>query len=150
MGTDIRGKAFVSKLFSELSSLLPQHSINSECAIPWYNQPRNLWPKADLLIEKPALWFIIEYDEDSDPGRSLTKYWPRIDLAGGIPLTIIEIWKRGSTIGLGFAELAKWMGRKLEELYPSFRYEFIERTDEEAQAIAQKIAKIVEQPETLT
>jgi hypothetical protein len=99
-----------------------------------------------LLIEKPARRFIIEYDEDSDPGRSLTKYWPYIDSVSDIPLTVIEIWRRGPTIGLGFAELAKWMGKKLEQLYPSLRYEFIERMDEEAQAIAQKIAEIVEQP----
>jgi len=145
MGTDIRGKAFVSKLFSELSSLLPQHSINSECAIPWYNQPRSLWPKADLLIEKTERWFIIEYDEDSDPGRSLIKYWPYIDSARGTPLTVIEIWRRGPTIGSGFAELAKWMGKKLEELYPLFHYKFIDRAHEAAPAIAQKIVQIVEQ-----
>jgi len=140
-----KGKAFVSKLFSELCSQLPQYQIDFERGIEWYNQARSLWPKADLLIEKPDRWFIVEYDEDSDPGRSLTKYWPYIDLPTGVPITVIEIWRGGAAIGCGYAKLAKFIGTKLMERYPSFRYEFIERTDETAYLIAQKVARIVEQ-----
>lgn len=146
MPTDTRGKGFVSELFSEVSSLLPEDSVDREHLIPWSNKPRSLWPKADLLVAKPERWFIVEYDEDSDPGRSLTKYWPYIASSEGAPLTVIEIWRRGPTIGYGFAELAKWMGKQLEELYPLFHYEFIDRAHETAQVIAQKIVRIVEQP----
>ena len=150
MATHVRGKAFVSKLFSELFSQLPPYPIDFEHEIEWNNQPRSLWPKADLLIKKPERWFVIEYDEDSDPGRSLIKYWPYIDSARGTPLTVIGIWESGSTIGLGFAKLARWMGERLMKLHSAslFHYEFIERKDETPQAIAQKIVQIVQQSDT--
>jgi len=113
----------------------------------WHEQlrgkwPESFWPKADLFIEKPDRQFIIEYDENSDPGRSLVKYWPCID-SRDTPLTIIEIWKSGQTYGFTYGELAKWMGAKLEKLYPGFHYEFTERVDEPPEAVAREIAQIV-------
>lgn len=137
-------EAFLISMISELKSRCPNWHIEDHFKIEWSSYSRNLWPEADLLIETPGRRFIIEYDEDSDPGRSIIKYWPIIHDRKGDNISIIEIWKRGSTIGRGYAELAKWIGQRMMELYPSFTYIFIEKTEETAKVIAMEIEKIVE------
>jgi len=135
---------FLISLISELKSRYPNWRIEDHFKIEWSSYSQNLWPEADLLIETPGRRFIIEYDEDSDPGRSIIKYWPTIHDRKGDNISIIEIWRRGSTIGQGYAELAKWIGQRMMELYPGFAYMFIERADETVKVIAGEIAKIVE------
>ena len=135
---------FLTTFLSDLLSQRPQWQIHDHSRIEWSGQPRNLWPEADIVIETDERRFIIEYDEDSDPGRSLIKYWPILHLADKPPISIIEIWKRGPTIGLGYAELAKWMAARLMELYPWFVYEFIERREESSRCITKKLIGIVE------
>jgi hypothetical protein len=103
-----------------------------------------MWPEADIIIDTAKRRFVIEYDEDSDPSRSLTKYWPIMHQAKTPHITIIEIWKRGSTIGLGYTELAKWVAARLVESYPWFVYEFVERREESARLIAKKVIQIIE------
>jgi len=61
-----------------------------------------------------------------------------------VSLTIVEIWKGGATIGEGYAELARWMGARLIEMYPSFVYKSIERRDESIVEISGKLAEVVE------
>lgn len=131
-------------LLGELRSLHSAWRIDDHYKMEWAGHPRNAWPEADVVIEMQGHRFIVEYDEDSDPGRSLVKYWPILHQASKAPLTIIEVWKRGSTVGQSQAELAKWMGTRFEQLHPSFAYKFIERKDETASTIAQMIAKVVE------
>ena len=135
---------FLTVLLSDLLSQYPKWHIDDHCKIEWRGQPRNLWPEADLIIDAPTGRFIVEYDEDSDPCRSLIKYWPLIHQTGRLPFTLIGIWRRGPTIGRGYAELAKWAGARLMDLYPTFVYKFVERTDEKAIMIAREVAQIVE------
>lgn len=137
-------ESFLTTLLSDLLSLYPQWHINDHSKIEWIGQPKNMWPEADLLINVSGRQFIVEYDEDSDPGRSLTKYWPLIHENRERPLTIIEVWKRGLTVGRSYAELARWMGMRLMGMYPRFAYEFVERKDESAGIIAKKVAEIIE------
>ena len=135
---------FLTALLAELRSQHSAWRIDDHYKIEWAGHPRNAWPEADIVIDMQGRRFIVEYDEDSDPGRSLVKYWPILHQAGRIPMTIIEVWKRGTTIGHGQAELTKWMGARFEQLHPSFSYKFIERKEETATAMAQKVAEIVE------
>lgn len=137
-------EVFLTTLLSELISKYTHWRIDDHYKIEWRGQPHSFWPESDIIIDSPAGRFIVEYDEDSDPGRSLIKYWPVIQEMKMPPLTLIEIWKGGSTIGQGYAELAKWIGVKLMELYPMFSYNFIERTDETARIIAKEVAQIIE------
>lgn len=141
-------EVFLTDLLSELLSRYNQWHMLDHCKIEWINQPKNLWPESDIIIDTHTGRFIVEYDEDSDPGRSLIKYWPIIHENQKSPLTLIEIWSRGPTIGKGYAELAKWVGEKIMELYPMFVYRFVERTDKTAKVIAQEVAKIVEAGKT--
>ena len=135
-------EAFLADLLSDIASRYPDWQIQDRRRIEIAGQPGTLWPQADIVINMPGRYFIIEYDEDSDPGRSLVKYWPVLeDLNRAI--TIIEVWKSGKTVGKSFATLAKWMGMRLMQLYPGTIYEFIERTDESAEQITERIALMI-------
>lgn len=138
-----RREMFLIKLLSDLVSRYPNWHTEDHCKIKWEGQPRNIWPVADIVISMPGRQFIVEYDEDTDPGRNLVKYWPVIHESNQASLTIIEIWRKGPTIGRGYATLSKWMGTRLMKLYPGTIYEFIERTDEPAEYITYKIAQII-------
>jgi len=116
--------------------------------VEWIGQPKNIWPEADIIIDTGQRRFIVEYDENSDPGRSLTKYWPILHYASKVPVTLIQIWKRGRAIGLGYAEVVRWIAARLMELYPDFLYEFIERTNEPARLVAKMVAQIIETSRT--
>ena len=137
-----QSELFLRTLVSDLLAECSHWSISDHCKIEWSGRPRNMWPEADILIDTGTRRFIIEYDEDSDPGRSLTKYWPIIH-HGEIPLTIIEVCKRGSTVGRGYAELAQWMAARLKETYPTFDYKFVERIEEPSRPIARVINQII-------
>jgi hypothetical protein len=134
---------FLRELISELRYQNSQWVIRDHLKVEWIGQPKTIWPEADVSLKLDKRHFIIEYDEDSDPVRSLTKYWPILNQANEVPITIIEVWKRGSTIGFGFAELSKWIGRQIQELYPNFSYKFIERVNESARTIASEVAEII-------
>lgn len=136
-------EVFLTDLYSELISRHPDWQIEDHCKIEWDGHPRNLWPEADIAIIMPGRQFIVEYDEDSDPGRNLIKYWPVLDNSNLLPLTIIEIWKKGNTIGQGYASLAQQMGTKMMELHPGSIYVFIERNNESAMFITDKIEQII-------
>jgi len=137
-------EVFLRNLLSELLSRYTHWHIYDHYKVEWIDHPKNLWPESDIIIDIPKGRFIVEYDEDSDPGRSIIKYWPIIHDRKDGNISIIEIWKRGPTIGRGYAELAKWIGQRMMELYPGFTYIFIEKTEETAKVIAMEIEKIVE------
>lgn len=139
-----KGEGFLMALLDELRSQRPTWHVDDHCKIEWADHPRNAWPEADLVIEMQGRRSIVEYDQDSDPGRSLVKYWPILHQTSGISLSVIEIWKRGATVGHGQADLAKWMGTRFEQLHPSFDYKFIERKDETAKVMVEKIVEIIE------
>ena len=130
-------------VLADLKSKYPQWQIKDHFKIEWMGHPSDTWPEADIVINTPGRRFVINYDEDSDPGRSLTKYWPILHEPFDIPLTIIQVWKRGIAIGDAFAILAKWMGIRLMKLYPGTIHEFIEITHESVEVIAQKISYMI-------
>jgi hypothetical protein len=136
-------EVFLKHLLSDLLSKYPEWNLEDHCKIEWVGQPKNMWPEADIIINMDGRRFIVEYDEDNDPGRNLVKYWPILHQTKQVPLTIIEIWKRGQSTGHGFATLAEWMGERLVELYPGTIYEFIERTDESVEIITERIAQMI-------
>jgi len=84
---------FLTALLGELRSQHPVWHVDDHQKIEWLVHPRNMWPEADVVIDIRGRRFIVEYDEDSDPGRSLVKYWPILHQASKTPLTIIEVWK---------------------------------------------------------
>ena len=135
-------ETFLSSLVSDLLAEGSDWNISDHCKIEWGGQPRSIWPEADILVHAGGRRFIIEYDEDSDPGRSLVKYWPVMQQGKG-PLTIIEVWERGSTVGQGYAELAKWMAARLMEMYPTFDYKFVQRIDETSRSMAKTLTLII-------
>jgi len=120
--------------------------IGPDVAIEWPGELRQLWPKADILMSaaKSGTQFIIEYDEDSDAGRSIIKYWPYIDKYKSIRIIYIGIWKSGQTYGEGFFKLALFIGEEFSKLYPSFSCHFIRRSTETVEEIARKIQEIVQ------
>ncbi len=69
-------ETFQAALLTELRSQHPEWHIEDHSKIAWAGHPRNTWPEADLVFERQGRRFIAECDEDSDPGRSLVKYWP--------------------------------------------------------------------------
>jgi len=114
---------------------------------------KKFWPKADILIvnAKSGTEFIIEYDENSDAGRSITKYWPYIDKYNdkynSKQIIYIGVWKRGQTYGESYFKLARFIGEeKFTKLYPStlFTCHFFERSTETVQEIACMIQEIVQ------
>ena len=137
-----QSEVFVNALLSDLLAECSDWSVSDHRKIEWSSQPRSLWPEADIVIDTGVRRFIVEYDEDSDPSRSLIKYWPIIEREGGL-LTIIGVWKRGSTVGRGYAELAKWVGTRLREMYPKFDYKFLERDDEASRPMAKAITQLI-------
>lgn len=142
-----KNEVFLGKLIVELRKQDPPHQlqVQDHKKIEW-PYPKSEWPgpEADILIDTPSRRFIIEDDNDCDPVRNLIKYWPIIDTDAKVPLTIIGIWKSGPTIGKGYGKLAEWVGKKLMGLYsPRFVYEFIERKDESAECITEKVKQII-------
>ncbi len=136
-------EVFLTALISELVSRYPKWPIEHHCKVQCMGQPKNIWPEADIVINMPGRQFIVEYDEDCDPGRNLVKYWPILNHNKRASLTIIEVWKGGRLIACGFPMIAKWVNARLEELCPGTIYEFIERTDEPAKLIANKVVQII-------
>ena len=137
-------EVFLTELVSELRQRYP--NLQDHKKIEWLAYPESFWPEpqADILIDTPSRRFIIEDDNDCDPGRSIIKYWPMLDADTKVSLTIIGIWKRGQTTGEGYGKLAEWMGTKLMGLYtPRFVYRFIERKDESAKSISERVTQII-------
>jgi hypothetical protein len=134
---------FLKNLFSELVSRYPKWHIEKHCRIEWKGNTRNMWPEADLVINMPGRRFIVEYDEEGYPGRSLLKYWYVLTQTKRVSFTIIEVCKRGQSIDHDIATFIEWIGAKLMKLNPGTIHEFIEMTDEPAELIASKIVQII-------
>lgn len=145
-----KGEAFVTELYQKLCQLFPELEVKHHQKVEWPSELNTLfWPQADIWITNKKLktTFIIEHDEDSDPGRSLVKYWPYLDKHKRQKpeiVVIIGLWRRGATFGEGYSKLAKFMGEKLEKLYPFFRYTFMEHRSETAEESAHEIVKIMD------
>lgn len=142
-------EAFLNDLLGYLRPKLEQKKIavmGPDIQVEWPGQPGNLWPRADAVLTEGAsgLRFIVEDDEDSDPGRSLVKYWPYLDKYGSGSFVYIGVWKRGQTYGEGFFKLAEFIAQKLVQFYPSFRCHLIRRSTETAAQVAEEIRKIVD------
>ena len=140
----MKGEDYLLILINEICKRYWHLKVMNHFKIEWPGQPENFRPEADICIIEDKLKIIVEYDQDCDPGRSLTKYWPIIKHNRETEFIIIEVWKRGSTIGQGYAALARWMGNELIGLYPNFKYEFIERQEESPEVIAGKVLDSIE------
>ena len=86
-------EAFLRTMLSDLKTEYPQWPIEDHFKLQWPGQPYDTWPEADIVIDMPGRRFVINYDEDSDPGRSLAKYWPILNELEHVSLTIIQVWK---------------------------------------------------------
>ena len=90
---------------------------------------------------------MVEVDNDSDPGRSLVKYWPIIDEHFKTPeakeIIFIEVWKGGTTIGKGYEELFRFMRSQFLKIYPKLEIHFIERKKDTSDQIAKHITSLL-------
>ena len=82
-------------------------------------------PTADILININGKKALIEVDDDSDPGRSITKYWPLLHYykdseLKNYDLIFIEVVRKGSTFGGGYKALAEFIGERFKEYYSKF------------------------------
>lgn len=136
-------EVFLKTLVSGLKTRCPQWPIEDHFKIQWLGQPHNTWPEADIVIDIPGRRFVIDYDEDGNPGNNLTKYWPILHDPKTVPLTIIQIWKRRKETCESFARLTIWMGMRLMKIYPGTIHEFIERNSESAEVIAKRITYMI-------
>jgi len=143
-------EVFLKGVVSELKNEYPQWPIEDHFKLQWIGQPSDTWPEADIVIDMPRRRVVINYDEDSDPVSSLTRYWPILHDQGHVSLTIIQIWQRGKATGDGYATLARWTGMRLMELYPGTIYEFIEKTSEPAEVVTKKITNLIIDREKLS
>lgn len=124
------------------------YQIHSEYKIPWSGIKETLWRKADIMIETSTRTFFIEVDINSDPSYSIVKYWPYLKKVlqrqPGAKITLIEIWKGGDARGRGYYELARFIGKRFEEMFRGFSYVLIEISDETPETIARWIMNIIE------
>src|SRR5206468_289048 len=96
---------------------------------PYPGEKRQIWPRADISGKvSTGEKFIVEVDDHADPARSFVKYWPLLyAVEKGTyecePIFFMEITSPDSTFGAGFQYLARFVGERFEESYPSrFRF----------------------------
>jgi len=101
-----------------------------ETRIACPEQDRQTWPCADISGKlSTGERFIVELDDHADPVRSFVKYWPLLyAVEKGThqcePIALMEITSPDSTFGAGFQYLARFVGERFEEHFPSrFRFE---------------------------
>lgn len=136
-------EVFLRTIITKIRDQYPQWQVDDHCKVEWPGRPIDLWPEADIVIDMPGRRFIINYDENNDPGRNLIKYWPVLHETDTVSLSIIQVWKRGKSIDDNLGILTRWMGNRLMELYPGTVYELIERTYEPAEVITGKIMNFI-------
>lgn len=103
--------------------------------IPWPGEEQQYWPKADIcgFLKSSGKFFIIEIDDQADPGRSVVKYWPLLHAMSEEsfkhePILFLEISSRNGTLGDGYQKLAQFIGERFEELFKDkgvFEYEYM-------------------------
>jgi len=138
-----KSENFIAKLITELRLRQPEWQIKDHHRIEWAGQPRNRWPKADILIAVPAHLIAIEYCDDIDPLKNLIKYWPIFSSSPDSSITLIQIWKRGTKIRRSHTELTRWTGNRLMEVHPNFSYLFIEKRNRSVEAISDELIELV-------
>lgn len=141
------------KLSLEIYSVLKkeEHKIFSEVMlekkIPMPNFNIQFCPTADILININGKKALIEVDDDSDPGRSITKYWPLLHYykdseLKNYDLIFIEVFRKGSTFGGGYKALAEFIGERFNEYYPKFyKFYLIDAYNREVDNIVSEIAE---------
>jgi len=112
--------------------------------VEWLGISKIYWPKADIWLESTEKIIIVEIDNDSDPVRSLIKYWPvfqeQFREKGSKNILFLEICKFGSTVGRGYKELFVFVGEQFKDLYSKrFDYQFLERTEDDSKKMARWI-----------
>lgn len=112
--------------------------------VQWEERPKNLWPRVDIWLESTEKIVIVEIDNDSDPVRSLIKYWPifqaRFQDEESKEILFLEICKFGSTVGQGYKELFDFVGGRFRELFSNrFHFKFRERIKDDSKNTAQWI-----------
>lgn len=105
--------------------------------VAWQGVPKKYWPKADIWLESRKKIVIVEIDNDSDPVRSLVKYWPffqeHFQNEGAKDILFLEVCKFGGTVGKGYQELFRFVSEKFEAIYPHrFHSIFKERIQDDS------------------
>jgi hypothetical protein len=141
-------KEVLQHLKNSNNSKLDEFNIEGpDKRIKWVNQPPKYWPRADIWFESEERIAIVEIDNDSDPGRSLVKYWPIIDEHFKNPVAkeviFIEVWKGGTTVSRGYVELFKFMKIQFTKHYSSLKIQFIDREKENSDQIAKQIISLL-------
>lgn len=118
--------------------------LGPDYKVAWPGVPKKFWPKADIWLESNEKIVIVEIDTDSDPVRSLVKYWPffqehfQSDVEKEI--LFLEVCKFGSTVGKGYQELFLFVSGKLEVNFPNrFNSIFKERIQDNSMKTTQWI-----------
>jgi len=112
--------------------------------VKWSGVRNNLWPKADIWLESKNNIIIVEIDNNSDPVRSLIKYWPffqeHFQDDESKEILFLEICEFGSTVGEGYKKLFDFISKKFADLYPNhFDSKFKIRTKDDSKVTAQWI-----------
>ena len=144
-GRDWYLKEVIEHLKSARVNKLSSYTIEGhDKVIEWTGQPRQYWSKADIWLESPIKIVIVEIDNDSDPGRSLVKYWPFFEdyfsANKQAIIQFIEICKFGSTVGGGYGVLFDFMREQFMSIYSGkLDILFRERNEESSHQMAQWI-----------
>ena len=144
----MKGHKFSLKIYSFLKmeerKIFSKVNLEEKISIPEiYNM---LCPTADIFLDiNGDKISIIEVDDDNDCSRSVIKYWPLLynykkSEIRNKKLVFFEIFRRGSTYGLGYKVLAEFIGQRFNEYYSDFfKFYFIDAYNLDAENIANKI-----------
>ena len=144
-GRDWYLKEVIGHLKSAFVNKLSTYTIEGpDKVLEWTGQPRQYWPKADIWLESPKKIVIVEIDNDSDPRRSLVKYWPFFEeyfsTNNQAIIQFIEVCKFGSTVGRGYGVLFDFMRKQLMNTYSGkLDIIFKERNNDSSHQMAQWI-----------
>ena len=113
---------------SPISDVFPLNT-----SLEWEGSAPNLWPAPDACgWLRPGELFIVEIDDQADPGRSIVKYWPLLKrVARGDyevqRIVYLAISSPNATFGAGYEALADFCGAEFSKLFGS-RFAFLKTT----------------------
>lgn len=118
----------------------------TDTKVVWPGRSRQVWPQADISGKLASgEIFIVEIDDQADPGRSFAKYWPVLYAVSRgehehPPIRFFEISSPDSICGIGYELLAQFIGERFQEMYPGmFSYGYTSLKGKDAKVLAQEI-----------
>jgi hypothetical protein len=143
----------IQKRDPRLSCVYDAKKSTRRIVIPGWEKPWN-WIEYDLrvLCDSRPIDFFIEYDHDSDPGRSVSKYWPWLDsqavFEGSVrPIVIFCLFSanpnpKGISISPGYFYTARFLAWKMMAAYPNLTCHVV-RIDDLAKGVENAAEQIV-------